>query len=116
MIKLSMKFELVFIRHGESTGNVIKQIPSEEKDLLIELTETGKEQARTAKNILQYESFDAIFSSDMIRAKQTAEIIFENKEIIFNKELSETYVSKKENFVIDCESIPKSERIKMRLA
>ena len=105
-----MNFEFVFIRHGESTSNITKEIPCEKKDLLIELTETGKNQAKITKELLQNESFDNVFSSDMIRAKQTAEIIFGDRyEILLDKRLRETYVSLDDDFILNYEPLTKEE-------
>ncbi len=63
---------IFFIRHGESVGN---------RDGLIcgthdsPLTETGRIQADLAGKFLKTAAIDRIVSSDLLRAKETAEII-----------------------------------------
>ncbi|HBB03533.1 TPA: hypothetical protein DCZ39_01325 [Patescibacteria group bacterium] len=111
-----MKFELVFIRHGESTGNAIHETHNKDIDFLLELTEKGKQQASITKETLQNETFDSIFCSDMIRTKQTAEIIFgDTYDILYDERLREAFLSTDKDFVINYKEIPKTERVPMRL-
>ncbi len=64
---------VVFVRHGESISNV-RNILSDHKDKY-SLTRSGVSQAKkTAKELLKLK-FDAIFSSPVLRARQTAAII-----------------------------------------
>ena len=66
----------IFLRHGESKNNaerVLNTLPAN-KDIA-PLTETGRQQAATAAQSLKSEKVDAIYVSQFIRAKQTAEII-----------------------------------------
>ena len=110
-----MKFELVFLRHGESTSNLIHTIPGEKWDMLVELTENGKEQAKKTKKILQDEKFDCIFYSDMLRAIQTMNIIFDDTyKKIPDKRLREYVISKRDT-IIDHPSILTQKRVNMRL-
>ncbi len=60
------------VRHGETEWNV-KDIIMGHKDS--PLTRKGKKQARNIASNLRSEKFDSIFSSDLLRAKRTAEII-----------------------------------------
>ncbi|MEK7516924.1 MAG: histidine phosphatase family protein [Patescibacteria group bacterium] len=60
------------IRHGQTEWN-LKQIIQGHKDS--PLTETGMQVAKQHAKKLKKIQFDAIFSSDSLRAKQTAEII-----------------------------------------
>lgn len=60
------------VRHGESQFNV-EGIMQGHVDSL--LTERGEEQARQTGERLRHINFDAVFSSDLLRAKRTAEII-----------------------------------------
>lgn len=111
-----MKLEFVFIRHGESTGNVIHQTHNKDIDFLLELTKQGEEQANATKDIVQKELFDNIFCSDLIRTKQTAEIIFGHiYDIVFDERLRESYLSTDKDFVVHSNEIPRSERIQMRI-
>src|SRR3990167_1102611 len=63
---------LYIVRHGETDWNV-KKIMQGHKGT--ELNEKGKIQAQEIDAELKDIHFDAIFSSDLLRAKQTAEIM-----------------------------------------
>ena len=70
---------LYLVRHGETEWNVkkINQGQSESS-----LTEVGIEQAKETAKKLKDVKFDAIFSSDLSRAKRTAEIIRLDRKLI----------------------------------
>lgn len=65
--------KLVIIRHGQTDGNVQNLVQGAGLDL--PLNEVGKAQAAAAAEKLKDYKFPIIFSSQMIRAKQTAQII-----------------------------------------
>lgn len=65
------------VRHGQSEGNVVGDIFGGDPVL----TEKGLEQAETLSKLLSETSIDQIFSSNLIRAKQTAEIIALEKNL-----------------------------------
>ncbi len=67
------------VRHGQSTGNKLNLIQGH---LDYELTETGKDQAKKLAAALDKIHFDAVFSSDLLRAKQTAELLALEKKLI----------------------------------
>lgn len=68
---------LYLVRHGQTDWNV-QRITQGETD--IPLNEEGIKQAETMASNLKQIKFDVVFSSDLIRAKRTAEIIaFEKK-------------------------------------
>lgn len=69
---------IYLVRHGESVANASGVIGGQ-KDF--DLTEQGKIQAIELSLELENINFDAIFSSDLIRAKKTAEIIAEEKKV-----------------------------------
>ncbi|MFH1575423.1 MAG: class I tRNA ligase family protein [Candidatus Nealsonbacteria bacterium] len=79
------------LRHGESSKN-IKNITScwPEKNLY-PLTKKGQKQVHQAAKKLKKEKIDLIFSSDLLRAKQTAEIIAKELglKVRFDKRLRE---------------------------
>jgi broad specificity phosphatase PhoE len=87
---------LYFIRHGETQWNIEGKTQGSEAD--IPLNDTGKEQAKQTGKYLNHfrlskDEIDAIWSSPLLRAKQTAEIIkdeikFKNA-ILFDDELKE---------------------------
>jgi broad specificity phosphatase PhoE len=64
-----MLSEMWLIRHGESTGNRDRLLQGQED---LPLTELGHEQARKLAGRLGRISFDALYSSDLARALQTA--------------------------------------------
>ncbi len=66
------------MRHAESEANVAKQMGLNPKSLL---TSTGLSQAQAIATKLKHIHFDLILSSDIIRAKQTAEIIAQEKKL-----------------------------------
>ena len=63
---------LYLVRHGETEWNKSGMVMGQSDS---PLTETGLEQAKTTARELKDIHFDAIFSSDLHRAKRTAEII-----------------------------------------
>lgn len=83
--------ELVLVRHGETDSN-IKGTYLGWTD--VELNARGIEQARTAKEKLHGAAIDGIFSSPLLRAKQTAEIINES----FTVEIQWVDALKERNF------------------
>ena len=60
---------IIALRHGETAWNVDTRIQGK---LDIELNETGRWQARRAANALASEVIDAVYSSDLLRAWDTA--------------------------------------------
>ena len=64
--------EILLIRHGETAWNAKKRLQGH---LDIPLNEEGERQAAALGRALREESLDAIFSSDLQRARQTAEAI-----------------------------------------
>lgn len=68
------------IRHGESIGNELGIIQGQKNDF--SLTEKGRNQAKRIAEKLASEKIDAIYSSDLKRAMETAEIIGNSHNII----------------------------------
>jgi len=79
------------IRHGESIGNAQRIHQGQKKDF--SLSELGKTQAELLKKRFQNIKIDAIYSSDLNRAKETAKIIrsehHSKHDIILDKRLRE---------------------------
>lgn len=70
---------LYVVRHGETDWNK-KGIIQGYSD--VDLNEMGKRQARKLANQLKQINFDAIFSSDLLRAKKTAEVISSERKLV----------------------------------
>ncbi len=66
-----MKF--YFVRHGESEANILREISN--RGLKHGLTEKGKDQAATLAGNLRDANVRRIYSSPLLRAIQTAEIL-----------------------------------------
>jgi len=64
---------LYFVRHGESEANVRRVISNRESTFA--LTERGRQQAQNLAGQLNDIPFTAIYSSPILRARQTAEIL-----------------------------------------
>lgn len=77
---------LYVVRHGQVPSNVEGIISGWNDE---QLTETGIEQATTIRNQLQSIKFDAVYSSPIERAKQTAQIVAPGNNIILDARLAE---------------------------
>ena len=64
--------EFIFVRHGETVANVNKILQGH---LNSELTENGIAQAKATAAYLADKKFDVMFTSDLKRARDTAELI-----------------------------------------
>ena len=69
---------LLLIRHGETDWNVLGKYTGQTD---IPLNPTGEEQARETAKLLESSPPDVIFSSDLIRAFHTAEIISDHLSV-----------------------------------
>lgn len=87
--------KLLLTRHGQTDWNVAKRIQGITD---VELNDTGMEQAKIAREKLLKEKIDVILCSPLKRARKTAEIIAEGREIpiIVEQELRERYFGKYE--------------------
>lgn len=66
------------IRHGETDLNKAKRLQGHSD---IELNDYGRELARITGNALKDVRFDYVFTSPLIRAKETAKILIESKDV-----------------------------------
>lgn len=69
---------IYIVRHGETVWNIEGKLQGQKDSAL---TEKGIEQAREVAMRFKNVHFDAIFSSDLLRAKRTAEIIALDRKI-----------------------------------
>lgn len=85
--------KIIIIRHGESLANA-QRIYLGHTDW--DLSDYGKQQAREVAQFLRDEKIDAIYSSDLIRAYNTAlpNAEIHGLEIIKSQELREIYLGK----------------------
>lgn len=79
---------IIIVRHGQTDFNLERKLQGITDN---KLNDTGKEQALITKEKLKNEKIDLIICSPLIRAKQTANIINEEKklDIIYDDRLIE---------------------------
>ena len=70
--------KIYFVRHGETIWNKEKKIQGQSD---IALNEYGRELAQVTANALQDIPFDIVYSSPLIRAKETADILVQNRDL-----------------------------------
>ncbi|MGA8863438.1 MAG: histidine phosphatase family protein [Gallionella sp.] len=76
-----MTTRICFIRHGETDWNVEKRIQGQ---IDIPLNETGRAQALAMAFNAAHHNFDAIYSSDLVRAHDTANMLAARRGIEIN--------------------------------
>lgn len=86
-----MKTKIFLIRHGQSVGNLTGHYLGHTD---LSLTELGQQQAKATAEALKNEKIDAIYSSDLKRAHETAIPHAEMRNLPINdsKELREIYL------------------------
>lgn len=70
--------EIWLIRHGETLWNREKRFQGHRD---IPLSDTGRDQARACGRQLRDVSFSAVYSSDLLRASETASLVFEGRDL-----------------------------------
>ncbi len=86
-----MRTKIIFIRHGQSIGNERHELLGHtDKDL----SELGYKQAEAAAEALKHEKIDVIYSSDLLRAMNTARphARIRRMEVIPSRGLRELYL------------------------
>ncbi len=71
----------LIVRHGETEWNAQGRIQGHTD---VGLSEQGQQQARLVAQRLAGETIDLAYSSDLSRAKETAEIILDGREVPFH--------------------------------
>ena len=81
---------LCIVRHGETAWNAEHRVQGQ---LDVPLNAIGLAQALAAAKVLSREKFDAIYSSDLSRARQTAEptACFHSMKVVLEKDLRERH-------------------------
>ena len=74
--------KIYFIRHGETIWNKEKKIQGQSD---IPLNEYGKELAYITAEAIKDIPFDIVYSSPLIRAKETAEILVKNRDLLIHE-------------------------------
>lgn len=74
-----MRQTLLFIRHGQTTWNVEHRLPGQLPG--IHLTDTGKQQTERLADALAVLPISAVISSPLERARETAEIIAQPRQL-----------------------------------
>lgn len=99
-IEVLLLTKLFLIRHGESEWNCLNKIQGQKNTLL---TNLGEKQALYLGNRLIDEKIDIIYTSDLIRAYNTAEIISKriNKPLVINKSIREINFGSWEGLTIE---------------
>ena len=89
--RASLKNTYYLMRHGESEKQKLKVISSWPEPSELSLTAKGKKQIKAVCQELAKEKIDVIVSSDILRAKQSAQILGKElgKEVIFDEGLRE---------------------------
>ena len=73
--------KIYIVRHGETEANAARVVSGHFDS---PLTSIGEEQAESRRESLKHINFDAVFSSDLVRAKRTAEIIAVDRKLAVN--------------------------------
>jgi broad specificity phosphatase PhoE len=108
--------KIYVVRHGQSEANVLDTIPDEKLETWGEfqapLTEKGKAEARDIAEHLRKVHFDGIFSSDLNRARQTAEYIADGRDML----VTTVSTIRERNYGKGFEKYDKYERERLKVA
>ena len=77
--------KIYIVRHGQVPHNALHQYNTTDEDL----TELGVNQAIELGKKIKNKHFDIVISSPLARAKHTAEIIANNREIFYDERIKE---------------------------
>lgn len=96
-----MSIDIYIFRHGETEWNRLKRWQGQKND--VPLNDRGREQARSLIPSLKDLRLDRILASDLVRAKETAEIVSReiNVELHFHSGLRELFFGEAEGLTAD---------------
>ena len=86
--------KIYVMRHGESVNNADNRLTGWSD---VPLTELGVEQARVAGEKMRAVRFDAVFASDLVRARVTCETVLPGCEYTLDSRLREMCLGRYEN-------------------
>jgi broad specificity phosphatase PhoE len=103
LIYTDMKNRYYLLRHGESLRNTKKVASSWPETIKYPLTKKGRDQAKKAAKLLKRKKIDYIFTSDLLRTKETAGIVAKELGLkpVIDKRLREVNVGILNNRPID---------------
>lgn len=81
-----MKTEIIYFVHGTTYDNATEKCSGWKQ---VELNDLGKQQARNLGEVTKELKFDVVFTSDLIRAIDSANIAWPNFQKVQNKRLKE---------------------------
>ncbi len=94
--------KLYLVRHGQTDWNIDHRIQGSTD---IPLNDTGIKQAEELAKQLKGKQFDAIYSSPLTRARQTAQILTGRDDLILDEDLRERYFGELEGKHVDWSQI-----------
>ena len=92
--------KVIIVRHGQSLGNLNRRFLGHTD---LDLSDLGYKQANATAEYLKNEKIDIIYSSDLIRAVNTAipHAKIRNFSVILDKNLREAYAGAWEGLIVD---------------
>ncbi|WP_372655572.1 histidine phosphatase family protein [Halobacteriovorax sp.] len=92
--------EFYIFRHGQTDWNRLKKVQGNTD---IPLNDLGRKEAQSLREFFSSINIDRVFTSDLLRAHETAEIVFENRSVSIQKspELREANFGEVEGMHID---------------
>lgn len=88
MLWYDTNMKLIIVRHGETDKNRLPSVKGRD----VPLNATGQRQAKLVAKRLAHETIDVVYSSDLLRARQTTETIIAQHpkvKVLYVKELRE---------------------------
>lgn len=79
-------YRLHFIRHGVTQGNISGQYIGKTE---LPVTPEGLAELEMLKNEIEYPKVEKVYSSPMLRCRQTAKVLYPNKEIFVVPKITE---------------------------